>query len=284
MFSRRGSASVKAPRDVRLRKTDKTFLGAPLSYSFSPRSSIELFCRWSFQPVINWGRPDVTGCGPLEIQRKAEAGAPGNSRARRRQHNDQSRAASVSCNALTNRPRGASFSAKRGRACPRAKTRGWPKAGWGAEGRHGPMKVRNDGRSIRLGPKQRTTPHPALRATFPSKWGRGALPPPVTRRRTAPGAPPSPRSGEGGRRPDGVRKAGMVRRRFAMTVAQSDSGRSSGPHPIRPFGPPSRRRAKAGNGDRPKAGGGGGSHDMAIRLKNSVLQARGCRRPRARAD
>ena len=50
---------------------------------------------------------------------------------------------------------------------------------------------------------------------------------------------PSPRSGEGGRRPDGVRKAGMVRRRFAVTVVQSDLRRSSGPHPIRRFAPPS---------------------------------------------
>src|SRR5208337_3951318 len=32
---------------------------------------------------------------------------------------------------------------------------------------------------------------------------------------------------------DGVWKAGMVRRRFAVTVVQSDLGRSSGPHPIR---------------------------------------------------
>ena len=38
---------------------------------------------------------------------------------------------------------------------------------------------------------------------------------------------------------DGVRKAGMDRRRFAMTVVQSDLARSSGPHPIRRFAPPS---------------------------------------------
>ncbi len=49
-------------------------------------------------------------------------------------------------------------------------------------------------------------------------------------------ASPSPQSGEGGRRPDEVRKAGMVRRRFAVTAAQSDLGRSGGPHPIRPPG------------------------------------------------
>ena len=48
---------------------------------------------------------------------------------------------------------------------------------------------------------------------------------------------PSPRSGEGGRRPDGVRKAGMARRRFAVTVVQSDCGLSSGPHPIRRHSP-----------------------------------------------
>ena len=36
---------------------------------------------------------------------------------------------------------------------------------------------------------------------------------------------------------DGVWKAGMVRRRFAMTVVQSDLGRSSGPHPIRRHSP-----------------------------------------------
>ncbi len=84
-------------------------------------------------------------------------------------------------------------------------------------------------------------PHPALRATFPSKALRNAhrsTLPRVTRGR----ATPSPRSGEGGRRPDGVRKAGMVRRRFAVTVVQSDSGRSSGPHPIRRCAPPSPAR------------------------------------------
>src|SRR5208283_2607038 len=45
--------------------------------------------------------------------------------------------------------------------------------GWGAESRYGSMQVRGDGRAIRLGPKQRATPHPALRATFPSKLGKG---------------------------------------------------------------------------------------------------------------
>src|SRR5271166_4540274 len=57
------------------------------------------------------------------------------------------------------------FSAKRGR---------WPKAGWGAESRYGPTKVRGDVRAIRLGSNQRATPHPALRATFPSKLGKGS--------------------------------------------------------------------------------------------------------------
>ncbi len=50
---------------------------------------------------------------------------------------------------------------------------------------------------------------------------------------------PSPRSGEGGRRPDGVRKAGMVRRRFAVTFVQAVWRRSGGPHTIRRFAPPS---------------------------------------------
>ena len=151
----------------------------------------------------------MTGCGPLEIQRKAEAGAPGNSRARRRQHNDQSRAASVSCNALTNRPRGASFSAKRGRACPRAKTRGWPKAGWGAEGRHGPMKVRNDGRCNPTRAEAADhTPSGASRH-LPQQVGKGSPSASRNAPTNRPRAPPSPRSGEGGRRPDGVRKAGM---------------------------------------------------------------------------
>ena len=36
------------------------------------------------------------------------------------------------------------------------------------------MQVCGDGRAIRPGPKQRTTPHPALRATFPSKLGKGS--------------------------------------------------------------------------------------------------------------
>ena len=49
------------------------------------------------------------------------------------------------------------FSAKRGR---------WPKAGWGAESRYGPTKVRGDGRAIRLGPNQRATPHPAPQRRF----------------------------------------------------------------------------------------------------------------------
>ena len=57
------------------------------------------------------------------------------------------------------------FSAKRGR---------WPKAGWGAESRYGTLHVRADGRAIRLGLKQRATPHPALRATFPSELGKVA--------------------------------------------------------------------------------------------------------------
>ena len=35
------------------------------------------------------------------------------------------------------------------------------------------MRVRGDGRAIRLASKQRATPHPALRATFPSRAGEG---------------------------------------------------------------------------------------------------------------
>jgi hypothetical protein len=57
------------------------------------------------------------------------------------------------------------FSAKRGR---------WPKAGWGAESRYSPTKVRGDGPAIRVGVRQRATPHPALRAPFPSKLGKGS--------------------------------------------------------------------------------------------------------------
>jgi hypothetical protein len=59
---------------------------------------------------------------------------------------------------------------------------------------------------------------------------------------------PSPRSGEGGRRPDGVRKAGVLRRRFALTFVQSDLGRSSGPHPIRRCAPPLPQQAGEGVG------------------------------------
>ena len=33
--------------------------------------------------------------------------------------------------------------------------------GWGAESSYGSMQVCGDGRAIRLGPKQRATPHPA---------------------------------------------------------------------------------------------------------------------------
>ena len=46
--------------------------------------------------------------------------------------------------------------------------------------------------------------------------------------------------------PDGVRKAGLIRRRFAMTVAQSDLVRSGGPHPIRRFAPPSPAKLEKG--------------------------------------
>src|SRR5271165_139197 len=45
--------------------------------------------------------------------------------------------------------------------------------GWGAESRSGSMQVRSDGRAIRLASKQRAAPHPALRATFPSRAGEG---------------------------------------------------------------------------------------------------------------
>ena len=57
----------------------------------------------------------------------------------------------------------------------------------------------------------------------------------------AAGRAPSPRSGEGGGRTptDGVRRAGTRRRRLAVTVAQACRPGSSGPHPIRPSGPPS---------------------------------------------
>ena len=58
--------------------------------------------------------------------------------------------------------------------------------GWGAESRYGSMQVCGDGRAIRPGPKQRTTPHPApwpverrasrrpMATTFPSKLGKGS--------------------------------------------------------------------------------------------------------------
>src|SRR5208282_2276983 len=52
----------------------------------------------------------------------------------------------------------------------------------------------------------------------------------------------SPLLREAGRRrvaADGVWKAATYRCRFAVTVVQSDLGRSSGPHPIRRFAPPS---------------------------------------------
>ena len=47
-------------------------------------------------------------------------------------------------------------------------------AGWGVESRSGSLPARSDGRAIRLPSKQRATPHPALRATFPSRAGEGA--------------------------------------------------------------------------------------------------------------
>ena len=68
------------------------------------------------------------------------------------------------------------------------------RAGWGAESRSGSIRVRSAGRAIRLALK-RATPHPALRATFPSKAGEG-----------------DPR----------VWKAGLDRFGFASEVAQSD--------------------------------------------------------------
>jgi hypothetical protein len=78
-------------------------------------------------------------------------------------------------------------------------------------------------------------PHPVRPFGPPStaRWGRSG--------RALYPRPPSPRSGEGvGRSPtDGVWKAGLRGCRFTLTVVQSDSLRSSGPHPIRPLGPPS---------------------------------------------
>ncbi len=44
---------------------------------------------------------------------------------------------------------------------------------------------------------------------------------------------------EGGRRPDGVWKAGRGRKGFAVTVVQAGLGRSGWPHPIRRYAPPS---------------------------------------------
>jgi hypothetical protein len=53
---------------------------------------------------------------------------------------------------------------------------GHRRAGWGVESRYGSMQVRGAGRAIRLASKQRATPHPALRATFPSKLEKGCAP------------------------------------------------------------------------------------------------------------
>ena len=47
------------------------------------------------------------------------------------------------------------------------------RGGWGVETRYAPTLVRADGRASRLGLKKRAIPHPALRATFPSKLGKG---------------------------------------------------------------------------------------------------------------
>ncbi len=59
---------------------------------------------------------------------------------------------------------------------------------------------------------------------------------------------PSPRKrGRWREAPDGVRKAGRVRRRFGVTVVQSDPSCGSGPHPIRPSGPPPGLRPGAGS-------------------------------------
>jgi hypothetical protein len=47
------------------------------------------------------------------------------------------------------------------------------RAGWGAESRDGLTKVGNDARAIRPKLLLWPTPHPALRATFPSGAGEG---------------------------------------------------------------------------------------------------------------
>src|SRR5208337_694303 len=70
------------------------------------------------------------------------------------------------------------------RACCRARREASPfpsllgkvprRGGWGAESRSGSMQVRGAGRAMRQALKRRATPHPALRATFPSKLGKGS--------------------------------------------------------------------------------------------------------------
>ncbi len=48
--------------------------------------------------------------------------------------------------------------------------------GWGVESRNTSSKVRSYGRAIVRASKRRAVPHPALRATFPSKLGKGSAP------------------------------------------------------------------------------------------------------------
>jgi hypothetical protein len=62
------------------------------------------------------------------------------------------------------------------------------------------------------------------------------------------GSPFSATRGRWPEGPDGVQKAGLDRCRFAVAVVQSDLRRSSGPHPIRRFAPPS--PAELGKGSR----------------------------------
>ena len=100
-------------------------------------------------------------------------------------------------------------------------------------------------------------------------------------------ASPSPRSGEGGRRPDGVRKAGMVGRRLGVSVVQTGLRRSGGPHPIRRSAPPSpaswvrgsRRlemcesRSPVGEGrSLPLSGEGGPKGRMRVSPRSSVAR------------
>ena len=86
--------------------------------------------------------------------------------------------------------------------------------------------------SQRPGPEMHRCVNPIRFTHLSASWGQ---PSPLLREAGWPGGP------------DGAWKAGLVRWRFAVKVAQTDLGRSGGPHPIRRCAPPPGLRPGAGS-------------------------------------